>query len=125
MKIIYICIKEEYPEYSICGVFDDSELAEKFCQKFGCKIDEWILNPFAEELRKGCSPYFVRMTKEGEVLEIDTEISSGFESGENSHNFDINGNMLFYCMAESNERAVSLANERRVNLIASNQWMDQ
>ena len=123
MKTVYVCTEGEYSDYHICGVFDNKELAEKFCQQFGCEIEEWNLNPFAVELKKGYSPYFVRMTKEGEALQVDIKPSPyGFGNGDGSHGFDIKKNMCLHCMAKSSEHAVKIANERRVSLIDSNQW---
>lgn len=126
MKTAYVCTEGTYSDYHICGVFDDKELAEKFCQCFGCEIEEWSLNPFAVELKKGYWPYFVRMTKEGEVLEVGKRpLSYGLNRDVYGElGFDISKHMYLFCMAKSDKHAVKIANEHRVSLIASNQWME-
>jgi len=123
MKSIYICTTGEYDEYRICGVFDNKTAAKKFCKHFGCGIEKWILNPFASELAKNYFPYFVRMSKDGNVISIDENPSFfGFGDSTKIHGFDIHKNMYLYCMAESPEHAVKIANEFRINLITSNKW---
>ena len=124
MKAVYICTKGEYSDYSICGVFDDKKLAEKFCEKFNnCRIEKWNLNPFSFELKSDYSPYFIRMTKEGKILEVDNAPSVySFGSGDTEDRFDVSGNLYVSSMAKSQEHAIKITNDRRAKLIALNQW---
>lgn len=122
MKTIYVCTSGSYSDYSIRGVFDNEELAKDFCSKFGCNIEEYTLNPFAKQLRKGYDPFFVHMTKEGDTVQIHREDSAyGFENDFN-YGFDVNKNMYVHCFASSAQHAIKIANERRVALIANDQW---
>jgi len=110
--MIYVCTSVS--DHRICGVFDNKGLAEKFCQKVGCDIEEWKLNPFANELEKGYSFYSVRMSKKGKVQEVrkinllfDLEVDEGIQW------IDRNA-MCFQCVAMSREHAVELTNEKRL-----------
>ncbi len=129
MKIIYIVTQGVYSDYCIRGVFDSRELAEKYIAAFSesqycntMRIEEWEVNPFKYELQNGYKPYFVRMDREGNTIEIMVaDTAYGFENG-TLYGVDANGNMYNCCFAKSNEHAIKITNERRIQIIAEGNW---
>ena len=121
---IYVCTEGSYSNYHICGVFDDEELAEQFCKKFCGKnaiVEEWKLNPYEFELYDDYSPYFVRMSADGDVIEILNTTLYDSETV-NIPSLDIYNNMYINIIAKSKEHAIKIANEHRIQLIALNKW---
>ena len=120
-KQVYLCLEGDSQDSTIVAIFEDKILAEKFCRKFSdCSIIEKRLNPFSDQLLNDCLPYFIRLSKDGILMDINTEPSCyGFGIG-NNHGFDRDGNMYFYCMAKSREHAIEIANTHRINIL--NQW---
>ena len=108
-----------YSDYRVNAIFDDIEIAKLYQKAFRCDdIEEYELNPHTEELKQGYKPYFVRMSKNGDLIDIE-ECGSCYEP---ATHLDINNNMYTQCMATSKEHAVKIANERRAMLIASDKW---
>ena len=132
MQKIYIVTQGEYSDYRICGVFDDKDLAGKFITSFNSPsyhdvmmIEEWNLNPYAPELKEGHKPFFVRMKKNGDTIEIELrDAPYGFDGGATTEKFDMLKNIQVYCFAKDKQHAVKITNERRVQLIALNKWPD-
>jgi len=122
-KIIYVCTQGDYSDYHIAGVFDDEKLARKFAAHFHCEVEEWPLNPFELELRNDYFPYFVRMSKDGKVIDVYREESDyGFQPDEKRYGPDIHGNLYNKCWAKNKEHAIKITNEKRAQLLAMNQW---
>lgn len=121
-KFIYVCTDGCYSDYSIRAVFDNKGLAETFAERFSCTVEEWPLNPHAKGIKKGHSPYFVRITRDGEATEVREECSGYGFSGAETHSFDWQKNMCTHCFAKDETHAVKIANERRAAIIAANQW---
>ena len=129
MKTIYIVSSGCYSDYHIDAVFDSKELAEKFVETFNennmfhnqMRIEEWELNPLKKELKKDFNPYFVRMKRNGDTIEIGGCIYPS-DYIEKETKLDYEGNMLTYVMARDEKHAIKIANERRVQFIASGQW---
>jgi hypothetical protein len=127
-KTIYVVTQGSYSDYGIRAVFDDKALAQKFIEAFGSQsydqmeIEEWELNPCAPALRKGHVPYFLRMNREGEAVEVRAEASAyGFGDG-GRIGFDVNGNMYISLFAKNPQHATKIANEHRAQLIADGKW---
>jgi len=125
MDKVYICTDGEYSDYHICGVFDDKELAEKLAAKVGANVETWTLNPLELELREDYGAWFVRMAKNGDTVQCyPTKYEEVLDYGE-AVRFDGNNNSWLYCFAKSEEHAVKIANEKRVRLIANNEWAEK
>lgn len=124
MKTAYVVTSGEYSDYSIRGVFDNRELAEKFValltDEDSPTIEEWPVNPSARQLRAGYSIFFVRMDREGKAMEARQEGSAYGINGRPG--FDINGCMFVTVMAKDAKHAVKITNEKRAGLIARNEW---
>jgi hypothetical protein len=62
------------------------------------------------------------MDKEGNSSECNISDSDyGFGETE-QHGFDIHGAMYIHVFAKDHEHAIKITNEKRVQLIANNQW---
>lgn len=131
MKNIFVVTRGDYSDYRICAVFTEKELAEKYVNSF--KEDDWSkprieiysLNPYEHQLKNNYKPFFLRMQKDGTCTEIYVKDSSyGFESEELNIGFDIHKNMHISIFAKDEKHAIKIANEKRVQLIATNQWKE-
>lgn len=119
---IYIVTKGSYSDYHICAIFSTEEKAQRLVDSLNRRwntpcIEEYEID--AVEIPKGYKNYFVRMTKEGSVLEQNISDSTYFM---NETGFDINQNIFSYQFAEDETHAVKITNERRVQKIANNEW---
>ena len=122
---VYFVTKGEYADYSIVGVFTSRERAEKYAELLDnswarTRVEEFPLNPNEEELHAGKKPFFIRMTKDGEVL--DSWIRIGWSD---SLEFDIENNLITTVWADDLMHAAKIVNEKRTQLIASNEWPEE
>ena len=123
MENIYVVTEGSYSDYRICGVFDSKELAEKFTKSFGkdyMKIEEYTLNPFSKEVNENFKPFFVRMTSEGECVDIGLEVNFGCL--DSKYGFDNNKNLYYSVFAKDEKHAIKIVNEKRIQILASNTW---
>ena len=119
MATIYICTSGEYSDYGINAVFDKKELAEEFCSRYGGYHRRWELNPKGKELRLGYRVYVVTMNKDGDTVEAR---ETNFFADETTWGIRHDGLMYLTCWAKSDQHAVKIANEHRVQMIANNEW---
>ncbi len=132
---VYLVTRGEYSDYSICAIFSDKKLAEKYIELFKgnseeeleeeLRIETYKVNPYQYELKADYKPYFVRMTKEGNCIEIKIQdLSYAFESKDEDldFGFDIHKNMYLSSFAKDEKDAIKIANEKRLQLIAENRW---
>lgn len=131
MKKIYVVTSGAYSDYGIDAVFDTEELAKKYIASFNkggfyeMFIEEWILNPNKEEIKEGRKAYRIRMDKQGNTTEIEWSNSAfGFkEKIGDGISFTYNNQFMnCYCFAKDDKHAVKIANERRIQYIASGSW---
>lgn len=131
VKTIYIVTSGSYSEYGINAVFDEENLAQKYCDTFNegrddydrLEIEEWDLNPFGDDLSKGRKPYFLRMKKDGLAYDIRKEDSAyGFSESGKKYGFSINNDMYINVFADDEKHAIKIANEHRIQILASNNW---
>jgi hypothetical protein len=119
---VYVVTDGDYSDYHIVSVFSTGEKAKEFIEKM-CKegiIEEYDIDAYIEPLEKGYFPYFVRMTKEGEVLECRKYDCSYPDLDE--LDFDINKNMYTKCWAKDDGHAIKIAGERRRVILAEERW---
>ena len=126
MSKSYIITSGEYSDYRIVATFDDKELATKFKDKYGGTIEEYDINPARYEIENKYSIFMVEMNKEGDITEIDSILdTSDFRKVINKETYipGYNKNvMITYVIAKDGIHAAKIANERRIQLIANNEW---
>lgn len=125
MSKIYIITCGQYSDYHIVGIYDDKELAEERLPLYDAKyryadIKEYELNPQVDH-PKGLLPYSVKMDIEGNA-KAERESIACF-SGREWEPYGDNKSVSFEMWAKDEAHAIKIANERRVQLIANNQWM--
>lgn len=113
-----------YSDYHVDGLFSTRELAEQFVAAFdqrdrwdAMSIEEWVLDPRADDLIAGRKGFFVRINPQtGDVSEVSWADSSyGFRSSDGrGHGVDINGNWFYHVFADDHDHAKKVANERRL-----------
>lgn len=125
---VYLVSAGDYSDYHICAAFTSEENAQMYIYKFDTsewermRIEEYDLNPYEYELKKGYNPYFVRMTKDGECTEIRISGSTYGFDGTNEVGFDLQKNMYMRVMAKDEQHAIKIVNEHRGQLIALDRW---
>jgi len=124
-NIIYVVTSGDYSDYHIDGVFDDPALAELIKNALNnARIEPWELNMMHSKITQGYKFFRVFMDTKGNTPEVGLE-----KLCREAYNKDVRflgfGNIthwIFYVWAKDEKHAVKIANERRVQLIAFNQW---
>ena len=125
---MYVVTSGQYSDYGINGVFDSKELAELWVNTFkdssydSFNIEEWDLNPHIKEIKKGCKPYFIRMDKMGNVIEVRIADSTYGFGDTLSFSFDVRLNLYMNLFAKDEKHAIKICNDKRAELIATNKW---
>lgn len=129
MKKAYIVTSGKYSDYKIDGVFSTRAKAQAFIDAFAkgewqsMSIEEHALDPFAREIGRGWKPYFIRIDAEGNTSDCRVEDSTyGFEEGDNSIGFDIDGDMYMHIFAKDEDHAGKIAGEKQFKCIAEGKW---
>ena len=128
MNKIYVVTSGDYSDYGIDAIFTSRELAQAFINAFKkrdydeFRIEEFELNPYKTEIRKGYFAFFVRMQKDGKCTEVYKENSSYGFNGGIDYGFDVNKNMYCHVFAKDDKHAVKITNEKRTELIALDKW---
>ena len=120
MTIIYVVTSGDYSDYMINAVYSDKDKADEYRKNFKCDdVKEYELNPSPIPLR------FIQvdMKDNGDVCGIRHEISDENISG-----------ILWYIKSRNmfswnvqttdEERAIKVANEKRIQILANNCWND-
>lgn len=130
-KKIYIVTAGEYSDYGIIAPFSSKQLAEKFIEsckwsEWDCpRIEEYYIDRFGGSISKGHTPYFVQMKRNGDIVKVDQANSTYFMKTEKVCKINIVGELYTYCYAKDAHHAIKIANERRTQLIATNQWPNE
>lgn len=135
---VFVVTKGEYSDYGICGVFLDRALADEFAAQRHADVETWPLG--ALDLPRGHRCYRVCMDAEGNtdlygVDEIactdmgeDDSLCEGDENGPKNEwgghkRWLYTGLRRMYVTTDMGEQgAIKIANERRIQLLALNQW---
>lgn len=124
MKKIYVVTAGEYSDYRIQAVFSEKEIAEKYVKLFkkdsDFRVEEHDLNPDKEGISNGYNPFYVIMTREGECVSVNKDLSCYFDHG--SINVGWDGNLEVSLFAKDKKHAIKIANEKRLQVIAGNHW---
>jgi len=132
-KIVYAVSDGSYSDYGVIAIFEDEQKAEAFRKWHGYAcVEKFPLNPELPEMRRGRNLYYVEMTCEGHTTVLRLERSPA--STEHKTNLELDydpgnhgslwlGGMLWgEVVARDEQHAVKIANEKRVQLIAANEW---
>ena len=116
-----------YSDYHIIGVFDKEDKAERIKEQFEAKIEEYTLNPDIPQKPKGYTVYDIRMRKNGDVscisgFRYDWTENLGIPEIKIHNDVDV---MQIQCFAKNEKHAIKIANEKRAELIANNQWGEE
>lgn len=130
---LYTASAGNYSDWHILGIFDNKEQAE-LVQDLHCSdnpIEEWELNKVPAH-PPGLVFWTVCMQKDGTTLKV-KRISMAWDGPDNvatpchhdhSLGTPIPRYMEFWHWAKDEQHAVKIANEKRVQLLALNQWAD-
>lgn len=131
MTKIYILTAGSYSDYHIVGAFSTKEKAQEVIESFNRSsgrrgdfndIEELVIDELSENVSDGRSLCFIRIDRDGNTSDF------GFPGHTYSLNekqgLDTRGNLYVYCFARDKEHAIKIANERRVQMIANNEWPD-
>ena len=124
---IFIVTSGTYSEYQIDGVFSKKEYAEAAIRlnlmkcRYDQEIEEYEIDDYAgiQSLRNG---FLLLMDYDGLVLKIDKMLVVNSEN----KNFTIHSSGKYFAYAlqtDDKTKAIKSANERRAQLIASNEWV--
>ena len=132
MNQIYIATEGTYSDYHILAVFLDKKKAELFAKCFEyVEIEEFnvfeetTLDKIMECLRLKRDIYFVRVDIAGNtdlILKEDWELSWFELTIRKNPVISAADDLCIYVLAKDEKHAVKIANERRVQLIANNEW---
>ena len=124
-KTIYVVTSGDYSDYHIDGVFDVPALAERLRNAlYNGRVEPWELNKLHSKIALGYKYYRVYMDTEGRVFE---NVMTDIHDVDRETDAPYNGwgpitVWKFFIWATDEKHAVKIANERRVQLIASNLW---
>ncbi len=130
MNKIYLVTDGEYSDYHIIGVYTTKELAEEAVKCYtGYStpgIEEYDLDTIPDH-PPGLYPFQVIMNRAGDGEASRQEVGALMEDKpeetwtrfEGMHK---TGNYSFRVWASDNQHAIKIANERRAQLIAFNNW---
>ena len=116
--MIYLVTDGCYSDYRVLCVCSTRELAEEAKKLYMADndIEEYVLDGLPEH-PPGMLFYSVRMNAQG-----DTEIVERSAASDESWNPSSSGYVAFRVWAYDDQHAVKIANERRAQLIANNEW---
>lgn len=134
-KKIYIITAGKYSDYHIVGVAESKEVADELLSKYNGlespSIEEYKINSKNDILEiQNKNYYIVRMDREGNsdseewegcYTDIDKEIELSY-LGRFSKIHPNTPAMIMYVWANNLTHAVKIANEKRVQMIASGLW---
>ena len=128
MDKVYLVSEGSYSNYHIIGVFSTRELADKLAaHDKDREVEEWELDADAERVRVGLALYSAHMNEDGN----DSNASAGeWEDDEKYYitavRKDANGEPepTLYCTvyATDKQHAIKIANEKRIELIATGKF---
>ena len=121
---IYVVTNGDYSDYHVCCICSTKEKAEraKLLYKASNKYYEVILDDF-KNIPEGLLPFKVIMDKEGNSETEEVSISC-FGNGDVFKYYDETNTpkIGFNVFAKDEKHAVKIANEKRIQLIANNDW---
>lgn len=131
MTTIYAVSAGEYSAYGICAIFSTRENAEKYMvalPREGCggynEIEEYELDQYMTEIDRGLQHYRVIMYRSGNVHSIErseyvANDSTAVHWMDRAYWNPPEPWANFYVWAEGSQAAIKIANERRVQALAT------
>lgn len=126
---VYVVTEGEYSDYKVCAVFSTIEKANEYSEMFSMNTpNEYELderNGFIES-HKGLKYFYVDMERNGNTVAVgkNEEDDLDFSRVKDHIIQDEYGPdyICVNCWAKDEKHAVKIANEKRIQLIANNQW---
>lgn len=133
---VYVVTSGQYSEYGIWGVFSTKETAQKFISdrrelhkddnlyydNFN-DIDEYEVDQLNKIIERGYKSYIGSMDSDGNIINIE-EYSKDVDVAVNSFNI-IKNELRFSIVARSQEHAIKIANDKRVQFLLNNMFNDK
>lgn len=135
MRHVWIVTTGVYSDYGICAIFSTEAKAEEYTERFkeradhtGFDIVRWPLDQLDQ--LKGKYSYHVQMSRNGDVLQVTRDDVDYRLDGEINrysgiwYNKNLRPGRLFWASVttDSEEAAIKITNEKRVQFIAANKW---
>lgn len=137
MTTVWAIEEGEYSDYHVVGVFTSKENAEKVLEKLKDKytyptLVEWPLDPAVAELNQGLSQYLVWMLKDGSVESVKQQEFSAYNLAGEIRVWERSKVPFFKgekpdiltatVWATDDKHAIKIVNEKRIQMLASEQW---
>ncbi len=136
---VYMVTSGEYSDYGVCGIFSTKEKAEKYI-KFMLRdsehrwnefndIEEIELDSYEELINSNDNIYHGYMNEEGNQIRDITinndmfELANSFAIGNDERYGGLF--MHYYVRADSPEKAVKIANDKRAQIISNNNFVNR
>lgn len=128
MPTSYVVTAGGYSDYHICGVYSNREKAEYAAQLFRGGVEEFEIDSYPEHPH-GMLRFFVRMKHGGESMVGQSDPTGEECSPYEAHRFSADywtgvQELWMHVWAKDEQHAVKIANEKRGQLIAGDQWPD-
>ena len=123
MTTIYVVTEGEYSGYHIIGVFSEESIADRLAKRCGGDVEEYELDSLAQFIEMPI--YQVVMMRDGTTAQVEQSryfmVSHARLAGVGQ---DMERRIALYvnCFAKDEKHAVKIANEKRVQFIASGEW---
>ena len=126
---IYIVTSGSYSEYHICGVFDSAAGAREFIVRENLepcgKIEHYEVNAMPA-CPPGLLAWLVVMGRDGTATKVERVAASGMQGNGQwraTARAEETEEIEFVMWAQDAGQAVKIANERRLQLLAADQWI--
>lgn len=120
VRKVFVVTQGDYSDYHILAVFSTREKAEEYAQAREAEIEEFELDAMPTTGELGLAWYYVSMDRDGDTHWVACLKDNQFNNAPRTE-LGVN-RMSVHVAAKSKEHAVKIANERRVQLIASGEW---
>jgi hypothetical protein len=126
-KIIYVVTEGEYSDYGIEALFSERETAEKYAKRRNgndkystARVEEYPLDAAREARSDGLAQYAVVMGKDGNNARASESLDAGYLCVITHY---LGGEHLHLTVdARDKAHAIKIANEKRGQIIATEQW---
>lgn len=141
-RTVWVIEQGSYSDYRVVGIYSTRENAQEIADIINredpydkAEVGEWEVDPLISELRAGWRPFHLVMLADGTVENVRDEERNSYNIGNGTHLWlwertkapaykgkgipdALNGTVW----AKDREHAIKIANERRVQMIASGEW---
>jgi hypothetical protein len=141
MDKVWIIEQGSYSDYRVVGIFSTEQKAQQVCdwinsrQTYGDKAEvTWrCLDPAIELLNSGLSQWRVQMLRDGSTERVEQQDDT-YDLEGSAHIWDrprapfyagkggVQAALVAKVWARDSDHAIKIANERRVQMIASGEW---